>query len=713
MIRLKQHLGSAFVSSAVLVFLMGCMGDSERSSKETPSEQKLLLKSVASESEFVSEVKSYYQSVLEQPKIYYDEMHDMETLSDASFASTESSNPEVSSTNLVEKGVDEADVVKSDGKYLYIVKQGEHHYSYIDDVCNGVLCASVVPERYSKVRSNPSVRVMSLTNSAEPSAEEVANIVISKVSYIRGIYLVNDNQQVVVVGEGKKFKTQGLAYSSSTYVASYDVSDIDNIEKIWEFEVEGWHKATRSMNDKLYLMSTNNFWIDGIELSSNGTARESSLALIEALTIDDILPQAWLNDEVFTAVEATDCINPDKINEQSIFNANLLSIFTIPLETPDSMNALCTLETSSEVYVSQNAIYTSKGEYVYKPESKTYTYSTVIHKLAFTDDNVEYRASARLPGTTGWRSSDFRMSEKDGYLRVMTSRYEQAVIGDGTNIMIWPGLRDLSHHLYVLEENDETNTLEEVSTLPNDEYPQAIGKPGEDVYAVRYFGDYAYVVTYLNIDPLYAINLSNHENPFIEGELELPGYSDYLHPLSDNMLLGVGKETIVKDDVAWMQGVKVGLFDVTDKSSPLLIGDYEIGKRGSDTAVSYDYHAFSVLSNAETGMHKLSIPVRVHERKINHSFLEEHMQWHLWSRSGTQLFEVDDGSVSTFPSLEHSGELVSHEYSGENIYYYANNPRTVIVEGESTSVGDALHFISDGEVWSAKWDEPENAQGPQ
>ena len=107
-------------------------------------------------------------------------------------------------------------------------------------------------------------------------------------------------------------------------------------------------------------------------------------------------------------------------------------------------------------------------------------------------------------------------------------------------------------------------------------------------------GNKGYLVTFVSIDPLFVIDLSNSTSPVVLGKLEIPGYSDYLHPYDENHLIGIGKHTVEADQgfFAWYQGVKIALFDVSNVSNPLQIANYTIGDRGSDSPVLRDHKAF-------------------------------------------------------------------------------------------------------------------------
>jgi uncharacterized secreted protein with C-terminal beta-propeller domain len=109
----------------------------------------------------------------------------------------------------------------------------------------------------------------------------------------------------------------------------------------------------------------------------------------------------------------------------------------------------------------------------------------------------------------------------------------------------------------------------------------------ERIYAVRFIGPVAYVVTFRQTDPLYTVDLSDPSHPQLRGALQLTGYSAYLHPASDNRLIGIGQQA---DAVGHVGGTQVSLFDVSDVTAPTRIATVAIP--GSQSAAEFDPHAF-------------------------------------------------------------------------------------------------------------------------
>ena len=216
------------------------------------------------------------------------------------------------------------------------------------------------------------------------------------------------------------------------------------------------------------------------------------------------------------------------------------------------------------------------------------TEKTIAHKISIENGMISYKARGEIPGHL---LNQFSMDEYQGNFRVATTT------GD-----LWSG--NSLNHIYVLNEGMEI-----------------IGKAedlarGEKIYSVRFMEDRAYLVTFKKVDPLFVIDLSNAENPKVLGELKIPGYSDYLHPYDENHIIGIGKEAVDPTneesfgrDFAWYQGIKIALFDVSDPANPKEISKFNIGDRGTNSEALYEHKAF--LFDREKEL--LVIPISLHE----------------------------------------------------------------------------------------------------
>ena len=211
---------------------------------------------------------------------------------------------------------------------------------------------------------------------------------------------------------------------------------------------------------------------------------------------------------------------------------------------------------------------------------------------------------------------------------------------------------DTYNHLFVLNKN-----LEVIGKLEN-------LAPNERIYSARFMGNRAYLVTFRQIDPLFAIDLSNPAEPKIAGELKIPGFSNYLHPYDENHIIGIGKE--VEGSLA--QGIKVGLFDVSDPANPKEVSKYEIGRRGTHSEALDDHKAFLLVKSKGI----LVIPTLLSEGDYKYSW------------QGAYVLDVSDGITLR--------GRITHVPGNESVEYYSYGPYSV---KRSLYIGDYLYTISD------------------
>src|SRR5205823_610219 len=155
------------------------------------------------------------------------------------------------------------------------------------------------------------------------------------------------------------------------------------------------------------------------------------------------------------------------------------------------------------------------------------------------------------------------------------------------------------------------------SYLPNAQRPQPLGNPGELLYATRFVADRLYAVTFRMIDPLYLVDVSAPADPRIAGALTVPGFTEYLHPLPNGLLLGFGKDAVPASiggdaQAAWYQGLLLALYDVRDATTLREMQRIVIGKRGSNSVLLTDHHAFSMLTLSPTSS-TIGIPARIND----------------------------------------------------------------------------------------------------
>jgi len=322
---------------------------------------------------------------------------------------------------------------------------------------------------------------------------------------------------------------------------------------------------------------------------------------------------------------------------------------------------------------------------------------TDIHQFAINGAELTYSGSGVVSGHLGWNSTrkPFRMSEKDGYLRVAT-------FSDTQDTSVSP------IKLSVLNVAGD-GELVKVSELPNANNPEHIGKPGEQLYASRFLGDRAYLVTFRQTDPLYVVDISDPAAPKLAGELEIDGYSDYLQPIGENHLLGIGRDAVPGPvewgDGALVQGVKLSLFDVADASNPTEVQSIVVGERGTEAAALQNHRAITIQAATDSHPARVAFGINVHGLANPRPATNDPSVWYPWNFSGLHGFDINVGSGA---GIEPRGAMIVNSASNPrpSFFDYGNNDRSVIV-------GDAVYYIRSSEVFAAPWSDLENFNGPR
>ncbi|GAC21618.1 beta-propeller domain-containing protein [Paraglaciecola arctica] len=570
----------------------------------------------------------------------------------------DSASSDFSSTNTQESGVDEADRIEYDGNILYLAAYPEWFEGGTDK---------------SKVRVLERQNDFSLNSLTElPLGDENSNI--------EGMYQHND--RLAVLSTNTQFYTiDALSFAPEPWSLSeqkltldiYDTSLPSSPSTVSNIKIDGSMISSRRIGDELYIVTSYTAYIEG--LNPNASTEEELLA--NYLTILDtadseLMPKIYRDGDQGTPLNTTeDCVIPAQATDKDGY-AQLLSVSRINLTDPNDIQSSCISSVANMLYMSEANLYLSS----------TVDNQTVLHKVSL-DADLTYQATGKVDGVIGWRGApNLRLSEQDEYLRIVTSDYSQT---------------GPQHKLSILSQ--QGSELAIVAALPNDTSPEPIGKPGEDIFAVRFFGDRGYIVTFERIDPLYVLDLANPNAPKVLGALEIPGFSSYLHPLDNGYLLGVGQQVNINnipengkvtDEPVTQEGMKISLFNVTDPSNPVEVNS--IVKPSSYTPVEYDYRALSVLNN--NGNYQFALPLESWYTGSNELV-------GIWAPSNSLLLlEVD--TTSNTPELIQRSEMrpkVSDAYAG------GWNDRSIIH-------GDNVYYIHGNQVWHTTWAEDAPIFGP-
>lgn len=607
--------------------------------------------------------------------------------------------PRVSHTTVQEAGVDEADSVKSDGLVLYTV---------------------------TPMDGRPGVRILEL-DPAAAAASEIARIELEgEGPPLRDLYLLKgDGDQRSDLLVGLSYADIVGYYSVWMYSGSWAGETVEahvwNVDEpaapklVTRIGLDGGLVESRRIGDTLYLVSRfTPMAPEGLDRRPDSEEDiEANLALLDDVSLEDLLPDFRINGNTAGKLVKSSAtwLPPVRLDEES---PDLVSIAAFDLRAPEpDLKALTVAGPTEAIYVSPDNLYlastrneylTDLGNLVLEYPRLTYT---DIHMLGLDDEGPAYRGSASVEGHLGHLQDrkPYRMGEYQGMLGVVTS--------SGT---MWGTLGE--HRLTTLQETAETprhRLLREVVHLPNPNRPKTLGKPGENLYATRFLDDRLYLVTFKKIDPLYVVDLADPAQPSIAGELELPGFSDFLHPVGAGYLVGVGLDTVPAEGrgdgrFAWFQGVRLSLFDVSDPANPKEIDHIVVGRRGSSSPALSNPHAFSFLPQGNGLSARFAIPVRMHDAWPQGNVSDSPNHFYPWVRTGLFMFNVITGG-GLEPQLRHRGTIVTairtqHDAHDPLAQLDSDLARSVIMD-------DSVFFVKREGVWSTKWHAPVDAVGPQ
>lgn len=542
----------------------------------------------------------------------------------------DSGSGDFSKSNVQEAGVDEADIVKYDGKILYQLNTPDDVY---------------MPEALPSPGGNTSPYIeLWQTDPTTATAISKARIPLPQGHFYQGgMYLKDDHLFVLHETTPEVsialFTEPYYWQNGESIVQGYDVSDSANPQQHLSIKIEGALLGSRLIDNHLYLITRFSPVIDEvIAYPENKSQINNNQQAVDDTKTEDLLPNITINNNTQALTTASDCYIPNP-NYNALpalpSDGSLVNVTSINLNAPETVSNFCISGWINGFYVSRKSVYLT---------ANVSDDSTLIHKIVLSDGTPEYRGSGSVPGYIGTQNPAFLMGEKNDSLMVFSSYWDNDTLVtldpvDGTsdnNAAINQSIADFGvHRLTTLRESTATIALEQVAQLPNATAPAKIGKDGERFYSARFVGDKAYAVTFDVIDPLYAFDISNPATPRLEGELELPGVSHFLQPLGDNHLLGIGQD-MTGDDTAIPNGVKIVLFDVSDIAKPVVVNDFIIGKRGSSSPAEYDHLALSVLPTDEG--YRIALPIARHD-KLNDN-ADTANPWYEWSESALFLFSL-------------------------------------------------------------------------
>jgi hypothetical protein len=574
-----------------------------------------------------------------------------------------------STTNNQEAGVDEPDIVKTDGNFVYVV---QNHDAELTIVKSWPAADAAVVGRVS----------LGDTANGWPYAMFLDGDRAVVFSYIWSGYDENGNAESPLFRDGY-----------ATRISLIDVSDRTNPTVEREIDVEGWMTSSRLIGDDMYVvMNTSAYlpsdlwnlaWDDTLglpEANWEGTdaeqeaIREQARAIFRPLVeqqlanidVADLLPRqfAHLPGEEVEGEPLLDC--GDIYHPEGVSRPGVLSVAHLDLGDDDGdLTATGIMADGWTVYASEDNLYVAETSWYWWWGYGDMDLSTHIHKFALDGADTVYTSSAEVDG---WLWSQYALSEYDGYLRVATTDFDWWW-GSGAE-------QDQGgNNVFVLD--DDMNQVGAVTGFA----------PGEQIQASRFLGEQGYVITYRQVDPLFTFDLSDPTAPKIAGELSMPGFSSYLHPYGTDRLIGIGMDG---NSDGTVNGFAVNLFDISDLAHPTLVDQELVSSDDwSYSEAMWDPHAFTLHRDV------LNVPIYTYDYDESTGYYDGFSG--MWSVGVGEDGLTDIGRVDHADLVDQSECLYKgyYGYYGEtgdevcyDTYWYAWMRRSVVVEDNLFSISD-------------------------
>jgi hypothetical protein len=563
-------------------------------------------------------------------------------------------DPAAPATRVQEPGVDEDDRIKAHGSDVYTL----HERTLRHDRLAG-------PQTL--------LHQQSLVLDPEPGDAETR---------FDGLYLTDDGAQAVVVGRSWAVVDWRGDCGAEVCPALGLIDVVPTLPRVLvqplrtqpalaaggRIVIDGRWVGSRRLGDRLVVVTTHApaLAVDALPPSATPAEREAALAALQAA---DLLPQLRVGAAPATPLVDESACYLQPGNASAAVEITTITVFDLASPTL-AHRSRCFVGGSEALYLAADGLYlattrtasagTGVGA-VFPADMRT-----DIHRFSLAGERPDYRASGSVDGHLGWDEErrPYRFSAWNGDLRVLsfTGSVGWAVPADAGVTAPSPAT------LTVLREDGDR--LRELARLPNASRPAPLGKPGEQVYAVRFVQDRGYVVTFRQVDPLYVLDLADPADPRAAGVLELPGFAQDLLPLGDGWLLGIGRDA-GPDGV--VTGLQVTLFDVRDPAQPLLRERRTLGGAGSSSALDASRHGVNLAWRDSIA--RVALPVAL--------ALDD--GW----RQGLQRIEVDPavGTLRLEPLIERTPALPWPDPSADR----------------SLQIGDDLVWLSQDLVGAWAW----------
>ena len=451
-----------------------------------------------------------------------------------------------STTNIQVENVDEADIIKTDGEYIYSLSDNQVIITDARDPENPVI-----------------VKKLSSASFSTSAPEE--------------ILLYND--KLIVIG----------TMSGKTTVEVYDITSKENPVKREAYSVNGRYYTSRLTKGKLYVISTGSLNYSKGKVDTTYT--ENSVT--RKISYNDMY---YFKDKLTSAQTTISTLDLDKDSAKVDVTLYLLRISNLYVSENNMYLVSDNYSASNPSFVKiffgllgpRGALF--EAERIVEDDYYDYSDSdeTQIYKFELNNGKIKYAGLGKVEGDT---IDQFSLDEYNSNLRVALYTEE------GSKVAVF---------------NDKMKLIGESEKVAQ----------GEKMYSSRFIGQRGYLVTYLNTDPLFCFDLSNPKKPEILGELQISGYSTYLHPYDENHLIGIGYESEIRtnrnsqgkviSNNAVITGMKMAIFDVTDINNPIMVSDTKIGDSTTRSSILTNHKA--LLFSKEKQI--IAIPVNTYDSEL-------------------------------------------------------------------------------------------------
>ena len=447
--------------------------------------------------------------------------------------------PEHSKTNVQEAGIDEPDIVKTDGKRIVAVAQARAHVVGLDG--GKMTLRKTLPD-----------------------------------TMVRNVFLSGERVLVFSGQTAQSFEPESRLAVQQAVLTMYDISNLSDPQHIATLTIDGDVLDARLVGSQVRVVTVASPDVDApspVYAPDGGISQKSKdelRAAVAKTNVDDWIPTYTLHDAAGAEVSKGRLVECANLAHPETFSG----LDTVAVSSFDMGSAMQSRKTVGVIAGGQQIYATDRSTYVSTTDWSRdgSAAKTGLHKFVTAPSGAStYKGSGEVPGTL---LNQYAMSEYNGVLRVASTVSERRG---------WVNSRQSTEGLVTTlhEQDGALRQLGQVGGLGRQD--------NESIRAVRFIEERGYVVTFRQTDPLYVLDLRNAAAPKVVGELKIPGYSGYLHPVGEDLLLGVGQSGVDAGN-SGQTGVQFSLFDISDPASPRRIDTQTYG--GGAAAAEFDPKAF-------------------------------------------------------------------------------------------------------------------------